>query len=131
MGSKKRPRTPRTQECSWRKFIGLQQTFRMMRLKINRNMHRWHRLDEMWNLPEYPCCYVIYINGMASYVGETSNIKIRWRAHNSTAAKRARFEGKTVYLKIKIPRRFGEQYMLEKRLIKKMQPPLNIRGCLK
>lgn len=44
---------------------------------------RWIEVfyDHSLDLPNTPSCYVIYIDGVLSYVGSTSDLKARWNGH--------------------------------------------------
>lgn len=85
-------------------------------------------------LEERPGCYVIYLDGQLSYIGQASNIKARVSSY------RPRFGyGNTIFhlvggkegickqylVKVRYSSRIGDWAMREIRLIKRLQPPLN------
>lgn len=76
------------------------------------------------NLPEWPCCYVVFIDGALVYVGQTENAKVRFSAHRAKGVVRG-IEFSRVTIKLKLPRKYGEWAMTELRLIKRLRPLLN------
>lgn len=74
-------------------------------------------------------CYVLYIKGKIVYVGQTSNARSRLSTHFSGILSQYLSIGvpeDEIYCKVKYPKKYGMEAMLEKRLIKKLQPKLNL-----
>lgn len=88
-------------------------------------MALWETIESIDNLPQTPCCYVIYLNGVMSYIGSTENLKARIAKH---IFNHPEWRGSAMVLKVKTPRRFGQWAMDELRLIRKLKPPLNRNG---
>lgn len=90
---------------------------------------RWIRWDPYGSfLPKRPCCYVLFVNGIAVYVGQTMNLRARIQAHKTDGMlKRLGTEGVT--MKAHFGYRYGDWLMREARLILKLQPIHNQRGC--
>jgi len=83
----------------------------------------WFEFDA-FSVPEWPGCYVIYIDGEMVYVGQTENAKMRFRTHRTKGVLKGVLENR-IRIKIKLGRRFGEWAMTEIRLIKRLLPKLN------
>ena len=81
------------------------------------------------NVVNQPACYVLYIDGQLSYVGQSNTPAFRFRQHqirnfdNMFQTPWGEFED--LYCKIYYPSRYGYESMLEKRLIKKIKPRFN------
>jgi hypothetical protein len=82
----------------------------------------------VWN---HPCCYVIYCNGILSYIGQTNTPITRFHQHDfSWKSSESVFctpwgNFKEMFAKIYFPSKYGYEAMLEKRLIKKIKPRFN------
>lgn len=85
---------------------------------------------ELHNVWEYPGVYVIYLDGLLSYVGQSNTPRFRFRQHGL----RDGIEGyptpwgvfKDMYVKIKYPAKYGMEAMIEKRIIRKLKPRFNV-----
>lgn len=79
-------------------------------------------------------CYVIYLNGELSYVGQTKNLRARIAAHvyayrpESDSYLTRWGEMKQVDVKAHFGLRYGDWLMREARLIRRLRPRLNIVG---
>jgi len=100
-------------------------------------MSRWIKVDpfDLPNpLPESPAVYAIFANLELVYIGETVNIRNRISTHGFYLARYStsiRWRGKwyrDLTLKIKYSKRFGEESMAERRLIRRLSPKLNHMG---
>ncbi len=95
--------------------------------------YKWVKFDpiESWTLPSLPCCYVFYLDGIPSYVGQSNNLKRRILNHFLEPMRySARIETpwgnfREVFIKCKFPKKYGEWAMLELRLIRKLRPKFN------
>ena len=83
--------------------------------------------------PRLPACYVIYLDGALSYIGQASDLAVRMSSHgiritygNNYATKWGHF--KSVVVKARFSSRLGDWAMREIRLINRIQPPLNCVG---
>ncbi len=99
--------------------------------------HRWTLHDPgdyPDTIPEEPGCYVIYMDGRVVYVGSTTNVLKRIKAHGIRLARysngyySAWGRAHRLLVKCKVGERYGEWRMWEARLIKRLQPPYNRRG---
>lgn len=84
-------------------------------------------------LPRVPACYVVYLDGVLSYIGQSVDFGKRISMHGirltygaSIATKWGCF--KSVVIKARFADRTGDWAMREIRLIKRLQPPLNCAG---
>lgn len=88
-------------------------------------------------------CYVILLDGLAIYVGQSENVRRRITKHGfenyaglgdirdgycSSPWGDIHWSEGTLTAKVKYARRFGEQLMVEARLIRRLRPRFNIRG---
>ena len=88
-------------------------------------------------------CYVVFLDDSAVYVGQSFNLRRRidgYRCENHPGiAEMSKGFVRTpwgdfpwrfgqITLKVKYTRRFGEQLMLEARLIRRLHPTCNVRG---
>ena len=87
-------------------------------------------------LPRKPACYVIYLDGVMSYVGQTRDLSSRMSNHgiragygNSVFTKWGQF--KEVIIKARFGDKYGDWAMRELRLISRLQPSLNCVGSSK
>lgn len=100
---------------------------------------KWHTYDIAtlcMSLPREPACYVIYLDGVLSYVGQSTDFAKRISMHgirpgygNSIATKWGYFT--SVVVKARFSSRYGDWAMRELRLIKRLQPPLNCAGSIR
>ena len=79
----------------------------------------------IWDIP---AVYVIYIDGILSYVGQSNTPQFRFRQHGFGFYQKyitpwGEFDD--LYAKIKHPSKYGEEAMIEKRLIRKLRPRFN------
>lgn len=80
-------------------------------------------LENAFHLPSLPCCYVIFsAAGSVLYVGQTTNLRNRFRTHRQGKAFPA-----GSYFKARFGERYGDWAMRELRLIKRLRPPMNSR----
>lgn len=105
------------------RFLKHRRTMCAMR---KRRLHRWDHFTITHGIPSIPCCYVIYLDGVLSYVGSTINLRQRIRHH---AQKRKAWQGKHWLIKAKRSIQFGDWLMAEIRLIKRLNPPFNKQLC--
>jgi excinuclease UvrABC nuclease subunit len=98
-----------------------------------------HRPDFVWRkvfalhlrgLPHDPGCYAIYVDGDLAYIGQTVNLRLRFRryhfhrdASNDIVTPWGTF--KDVKFKICFSRKYGDWAMRELRLIRRLQPRFN------
>jgi hypothetical protein len=83
--------------------------------------------------PAIPACYVVYLDGKLSYIGQTSNLQSRVSAHGIRLSLGGGFHTKwgyfsSVIFKIRYGSKMGDWAMREVRLIHRIQPPLNRAG---
>lgn len=94
----------------------------------HRRRNLWFRVAmESGNLPAWPCCYVIYLDGSLTYIGQTDRFDFRVRQHVAKGLLKGVCPSRVTF-KIKLCRRYGEWAMTELRLIRRIQPILNTRG---
>lgn len=83
--------------------------------------------------PRLPACYVVYLDGRLSYVGQTADLAKRMSAHSL----RIGYGGsclsvwgghRSIMVKVRFATSFGDWAMREARLIYRLQPPLNCAG---
>lgn len=86
----------------------------------------WFTFTQGDILPAWPCCYVIYHGDKLVYVGQTTNLAVRFFRHRQAVPK-----GSRLTVKVKLCRRFGEWATTEVRLISRLQPILNRVGIEK
>jgi len=86
-------------------------------------------------IPQEPGCYAIYCDGEIVYIGETENL--RARLSNGHELRGREYSAwvvtpwgsfKSVDVKFRLCRRFGQWAMIERRLIRRLQPKFNRRG---
>ena len=103
-------------------------------------MSRWISVDpfDLPNpLPVTPAVYAIYANGELVYIGETCNMRSRVHGHGFHLARYSeacRWRGqwfREITFKIRYSKRFGEEAMAERRLIRRLKPKFNRRGFKK
>lgn len=85
------------------------------------------------SFPRRPACYVVYLNGELSYVGQASDLAKRMSAHGI----RAGYGGscmsvwgpfKSIVIKARFSTAYGDWAMRELRLIRRLQPRINCVG---
>ena len=92
--------------------------------------------EKQWpKIESRPGCYVVYLDGVLSYVGQSTNVRerllrghqIEWAKYSKrTVTPWGRFL--SVIVKIAYSRRYGDWAMRELRLIARLQPHLNRAG---
>lgn len=96
---------------------------------------KWVTLDwEIFSnyIPGLPACYVVYLDGVLSYVGQTHNLRERLKGHRLRHGYAKNFHtpwGSPLKLVIKarFPDRHGDWAMRELRLLKRLKPGANKR----
>lgn len=98
----------------------------------------WHSLNLGETIPKVGACYALFGDGKLLYIGSTKNLFTRfYRGHsNASYMYRARTrswvtiwgEFRSVIIKFRPVRKFGDWAMIELRLIKRLKPPGNWRG---
>lgn len=83
---------------------------------------RWVQFQVRSGLPRLPCCYVIQIDGLTVYVGQTLDLRSRMCTHRRTWLNAA---SGVVRLKVRFGERYGDWAMREARLIRRLNPPMN------
>lgn len=86
-----------------------------------------------FDFPRVPACYVVYLEGRLAYVGSTQNLDGRLNKHFSPHRYSAWIDtpwGRfiNIVVKYKPTRKFGDWAMIELRLIRRLDPPENIRS---
>ena len=105
-------------------------------------MSRWISYDfsdvaSRYSVKNLPGVYVVYGDKGLIYVGQSTDVKKRMACHSINYANYTDFietpwgRFRSVFVKIKYTRRYGDWAMLELRLIKRLQPPFNCIGSTK
>lgn len=86
--------------------------------------------------PRLPACYVIYIDGRLSYVGQAGDLAVRMSAHGlrtgyGGAVLSKWGQHRSVVVKARFSTLYGDWAMRELRLIRRLQPPLNCVGSVR
>jgi excinuclease UvrABC nuclease subunit len=97
---------------------------------------RWvsYTLDSIVDMPEGPGCYVVYVDGMPSYVGQSVRVRERlWRGHRINYSYGSHIHTpwglfREVAFKVKPSRAYGDWLMTEARLIRRLRPRFNRQG---
>ena len=96
-------------------------------------MTRWVTMNPTGILPRCACVYAFYLDGVLTYIGQTSDLRnrisehrIRWGYANQVITPWG--ESKNVVMKVSWSRRYGDWAMRELRLIRRLHPPGNVRG---
>jgi hypothetical protein len=84
-------------------------------------------------LPQLPAVYAIYFDGELVYIGQTSNLRGRFKSHNVRHGYARNFHTPwgslpgtaAITAKAKPSRRYGDWAMIELRLIRRLRPRLN------
>lgn len=84
----------------------------------------WFTFKGSDQLPQWACCYAVYIDDELVYIGQTENLMCRFQQHRAKGIVKGVPWG-SFYIKAKLPRRYGEWAMTELRLIKRLRPRLN------
>lgn len=96
---------------------------------------RWVSFEGgMLSVPRKPACYVVYLDGELSYIGQCSDLAKRLSAHGirvgyggGTFTKWGQF--RSVVIKARFGVRLGDWAMREIRLIHRLQPRFNCVGA--
>lgn len=98
----------------------------------------WRKFDpaDYQALPDAPVVYVFLVDERVVYVGETKSLRSRMRGYSIKQAAGWGFFtpwGRATNLTAKFApsRKYGDWAMRELRLIRRLQPVWNIRGCNK
>ena len=99
------------------------------------NYNRWKTISgldlRIKDWLDYPCVYALYLNEELVYIGQTNNFSMRYSWHSIHrqgefwVTKWGKFAD--FYLKIKYPIKYGQEAMIEKRLIERLKPKYNKR----
>lgn len=81
-------------------------------------------------LPRVSACYVIYVDGILSYVGQAENVRSRLGNHLRIARYSSRIETPwgaflDVTVKYRPSEKYGDFAMIERRLIRRLRPRFN------
>lgn len=94
---------------------------------------KWVAFDPCFDVfPRKPCCYVVYLDGALSYVGQTNDLAMRVSSHGirlghgKIFTKWGQFD--SVIVKARFADKFGDWAMRELRLINRLQPLHNVLG---
>lgn len=97
---------------------------------------RWVHLDPAFQafFPRKPACYVVYLDGVLSYIGQTNNLRTRIAGHGIDLCRYS--EGyqtpwgsfDSVVVKARFGTSMGDWAMREIRLIARLAPPMNCVG---
>lgn len=98
---------------------------------------RWISFDPATEVfPRLPACYVIYLDGELSYVGQAADLAKRMSSHGigcgyggSYLCKWGAF--KKIVVKVRFSTIYGDWAMRELRLIRRLQPPRNCVGSVR
>lgn len=99
--------------------------------------HFWHDMFGELPVPAKGCCYVIYLDGVLTYIGQTGNFKQRMYGYNIHRIEWGKFIKtpwgvcSTIKIKVNYGKRFADWAMRELRLIRRLQPPANCVGSTK
>lgn len=99
---------------------------------------RWIAIDPMdrYSIPGRPACYVVFLDGSVTYVGQSTNLKSRF----STYAIRLGYgagvltpwgAAGSIEVKVNFGTQYGDWAMRELRLIRRLKPPGNCLGSTK
>lgn len=87
--------------------------------------------------PAKGACYVIYLDGVLTYIGQTGNFKARLANYNirpgyaDCTILTPWGPCRSIKIKVNYGRRFGDWATREVRLIRRLQPPANCVGSTK
>lgn len=89
---------------------------------------RWYAGDFLrTEFPSVGASYVFIVQGVAVYVGSTSNLNTRMRQHRSSDKC---VDPESIVVKYRPSKRYGDWAMLELRLIRRLRPSGNIKHCM-
>jgi len=98
---------------------------------------RWITFDigdpRRLSFPRLPGCYVVYLDGQLSYVGQTADMAKRMSAHGlrigyGSSCLSVWGSHRSVIIKVRFSTAYGDWAMREARLIHRLQPRLNCVG---
>lgn len=97
---------------------------------------RWVEFDPAFAClaPAKPACYVVYLDGVLSYVGQTTDFRKRMSQHGIDLCRYSEGydtpwgEFDDVIVKARFSSILGDWAMREIRLITRLQPPMNCVG---
>lgn len=97
---------------------------------------KWLTIDplEVRPVPALPGCYVIYLDGVLSYIGQSANLRKRFFGHGINYARYSNWivtpwgYFRSVHAKVRFASNLGDQAMREVRLIHRLRPPINVVG---
>ena len=97
-------------------------------------MKQWQTfwIEDKDNLPERPACYAVLQHCFVVYVGQTDNLRGRmtkWYEQGNVIychGKREVSLSGFVEFKYRLPKKRGEEAMIEKRLIDRLRPRYNV-----
>lgn len=110
----------------------------LLRSNFKNKSSKWVVFEgtEPYLMPNSPGCYVIYLDGLLSYIGQSSNIRKRFQNYQIRQGYSSliftpwgQFE--SVITKVHFGDKYGDWAMRELRLIKRLQPQLNCVGSTK
>ena len=98
--------------------------------------HRWFEYSPHapGQIPPLPACYVITLDGVSIYVGQTLNLRTRFYKHGIKCTGESQWQTRwgpltgEMRLKVKYGQRYGDWCMREARLIQRLQPRFNLRA---
>jgi hypothetical protein len=79
-----------------------------------------------------PACYAVYIDGGLVYIGSTVNLRCRLAGHKIQISRYSSWiitpwgDGRTVFVKYRPSRSYGDWAMVELRLLRRLKPKGNI-----
>ena len=81
--------------------------------------------------PQRPCVYVVYLDGVLTYIGQTINLRERMQRHAIRWGYRPLLitpwgRAERAIVKAGWPRKYGDWAMRELRLIKRLRPTGNV-----
>lgn len=86
--------------------------------------------EDMSSLKEFPGCYCVFARGELVYIGQSNSPRFRMAQHFSYARKKLDEESPwgpkdQLLVKVKYPSKYGKEAMIEKRMIRRLQPRMN------
>ena len=106
-----------------------------------RKMSRWITYDIMdfYKILPSPGCYCVYLDDCLVYIGQSRDLRKRLVsvprrieiARYSTTIITPWGKGRNLYVKISLPKKYGDWAMRELRLIHRLQPQGNCVGSVK
>lgn len=94
---------------------------------------KWVTVDLRALVPRLPACYVVYLGGALSYIGQTADLAVRLSAHGVRLGYGGSVRSKwgaaqSILIKARFGEVLGDWAMREVRLIARLQPRLNCLG---